>query len=102
MHDNMIVNMSSHTGKSMGIDMEIEHLIRLDKVCVVVKQHIILTMHSSISFSFMGSTQTGTVSGTFLQLVPSAPSSRSVVMQNSNHNTLGLHTHTQIPRVIFG
>jgi len=36
MRDNMIVNMSGHAGKSTGIDMEIEHLIRLDKVCTVV------------------------------------------------------------------
>ena len=36
MRDNMIVNMSGHAGKSTGIDMEIEHLIRLNKVCVIV------------------------------------------------------------------
>jgi hypothetical protein len=37
MRDNMIVNMSGRTGKSAGIDMEIEHLIRLDKVCMVTE-----------------------------------------------------------------
>ena len=37
MHDNMIVNMSGHAGKSTGIDMEIEHLIRLDKVCTAIE-----------------------------------------------------------------
>jgi len=36
MRDNTIVNMSGHAGKSTGIDMEIEHLIRLDKVCAVI------------------------------------------------------------------
>lgn len=36
MHDNMIINMSGWAGKCMGVDMEIEHLIKLDKVCTLV------------------------------------------------------------------
>jgi len=37
MRDNMIVNMSGCVGKGTGMDMNIEHLIRNDKVCLVVK-----------------------------------------------------------------
>ena len=37
MRDNMIVNMSGHSGKCSGIDMEIEHLIRLNKVCMFIE-----------------------------------------------------------------
>ena len=37
MRDNMIVNMSGHAGKGTGMDMNIEHLIRNDKVRSVVK-----------------------------------------------------------------
>ena len=37
MRDNMIVNMSGHVGKCMGMDMNIEHLIRNDKVCSVIE-----------------------------------------------------------------
>ena len=37
MRDNMVVNTSGHAGKSTGIDMEIEHLIRLDKVCTFIE-----------------------------------------------------------------
>ena len=45
----MIVNMSGHAGKSTGIDMEIEHLIRLDKVCTVVgAKH-----HTNCEFKFL-------------------------------------------------
>ena len=36
MRDNMIVNMSGRVGKGTGMDMNIEHLIRNDKVCSVV------------------------------------------------------------------
>ena len=36
MCDNMIVNMTGHPGKGMGMDMNIEHLIRNDKVCSVI------------------------------------------------------------------
>jgi hypothetical protein len=37
MRDNMIVNMSGHTGKGTGMDMNIEHLIRNDKVCTAIE-----------------------------------------------------------------
>lgn len=37
MRDNMIVNMSGHVGKGTGIDMNIEHLIRNDKVCWIIE-----------------------------------------------------------------
>ena len=37
MRDNMIVNMSGHAGKGTGMDMNIEHLIRNDKVCLAVE-----------------------------------------------------------------
>lgn len=36
MRDNMFVNMSGHVGMSTGMDMNVEHLIRNDKVCSVV------------------------------------------------------------------
>ena len=32
MRDNMIINMSGHPGKAEGMDKNIEHLIRNDKV----------------------------------------------------------------------
>ena len=37
MRDNMIVNMSGHTSKGTGMDMNIEHLIRNDKVRSVIE-----------------------------------------------------------------
>lgn len=46
MRDNMIVNMSGRAGKSAGIDMEIEHLIRLDKVCTFAE----MTRHTEDIF----------------------------------------------------
>ena len=49
MHDNMIVNMSSHAGKGTGTDMEIEHLIRLNKVCTVIK----MTHHTKHGFQHL-------------------------------------------------
>ena len=37
MRDNMIINMSGHAGKGTGMDMNIEHLIRNDKVRMATK-----------------------------------------------------------------
>jgi hypothetical protein len=43
MRNNMIVNMSGHTGKGTSMDMNIEHLIRNDKVRTVVE----MTYHTN-------------------------------------------------------
>lgn len=37
MRDNMIINMTGHAGKGEGMDENIEHLIRNDKVCVTIE-----------------------------------------------------------------
>ena len=102
MRDNMIVNMSGHAEKSTGIDMEIEHLIRLDKVCTVIETRHYTKHNSSICFSFVESMQTGTVSATSQQSVPSCPSSRSVAAQNLNQDTLDPRTLALTPAATSG
>jgi hypothetical protein len=37
MRDNMIINMTGHAGKAEGMDENIEHLIRNDKVCATIQ-----------------------------------------------------------------
>jgi len=49
MHNNMIINMSGHLGKGMGMDMNIEHLIRNDKVCTTVET----THHTNRAFQVL-------------------------------------------------
>jgi len=54
MRDNMIVNMSGHTGKGTGMDMNIEHLIRNDKVCSVIELKHCTNCTLQVLFLFRG------------------------------------------------
>ena len=54
MRDNMIINMSGHAGRNMGIDMNIEHLIRNDKVCTVTRTTHYAKCEPQVLFLFRG------------------------------------------------
>jgi hypothetical protein len=102
MRDNMIVNMSGHTGKGTGMDMNIEHLIRNDKVRTAIEMTYPLIMCSRSSFSFVESMRTGNVSGTSLRFVPSYRFSRSVAVSNSTRDIPDPPTLALTPAVTSG
>lgn len=102
MRDNMIINMSGHAGKGTGVDMNIEHLIRNDKVCTVLKMTYYTKSVPRSSFSFEESMRTGTVSEISPQFVPCYRSSRNTVVQNSVRSIPGLLTPTLTPVVTSG
>ena len=104
MWDNMIVNLSGHTGKAAGIDIHIEHLIKADKVCVhALKQYVkLITDSSRVTSPLVGYMQTGIILGTSLRSATFYPTLRSTAAVNLNHDTLDPPTHALIAAVTCG